>query len=75
MRLYYSCYYDGNECKKVVPKVDKKGNVIEESHKDLQERYEHVCSEHVIKEGWDICEGCERNFSMGFCHGNLKIKY
>lgn len=62
MRLYYTCSYDGKECSNVIPKIDEKGNVIEEQHHN------------VVENSWDICERCDRNYSLGSCYGNLKIK-
>lgn len=61
MRIYYNCYYDGNECDKVIPKIDEQGNIIEEKHHK------------VIENSWDVCESCNRNYSLGSCHGILKI--
>lgn len=61
MRIYYSCCYDGNECDKVIPRVDEKGNILEEKHHKQMEN------------GWDVCEKCDRNFCLGSCHGVLKL--
>jgi len=74
MKAYYSCYYDGNECEKAIPKFNDEGYLIPESNKEIKKKYSHIISEHTLEEGWDICDNCPRNFSMsGCCHGNLKM--
>ena len=60
MRIYYECHYDGNECDKVTPKLDK--TTIIEPEKDG-----------YSLEGWKICTECERNYSIGSCRGRLCI--
>ena len=74
MRLYYACYYDGRECDKEIPKLDKNGTVIQPSNKEIKEKYKHIISEITLNESWDACDKCERNFSIGgYCHGRLNI--
>ena len=76
MRLYYSCYYDGNKCHKVIPYIDEKGDIIEESHEKIQAKYGNIRSKESIENSWDVCDNCKRNFSIsGGCHGILKIEY
>ena len=74
MRVYYNCYYDGRECKKVIPKLDKNGTVIQPSNKEIKEKYGHFLTEKTLDESWDACDKCDRNFSIsGCCFGRLKI--
>ena len=44
MRVYYSCYYDGKECKNAIPKFDDKGNLIPESNDKIKEKYTDLYS-------------------------------
>lgn len=74
IRLVYTCSYDGNVCDKATPKVDDEGYFIPESNKELFEKYSKVIADHVLEEGWDICENCPRNYSMGKPHGVLKCE-
>lgn len=74
MRVYYSCYYDGKECDKTVPKFDDKGYLIPEPNDKIKIKYGHFLAEHYLDECWDVCDKCERNCTIGgCCYGRLKI--
>lgn len=74
MRLYYTCRYDGKECKKVIPKLDENGYVIQPPNDKIKERYGHFLADFVLNESWDACDKCERNCCMsGCCYGRLKM--
>ena len=74
MRVYYNCYYDGRECKKVIPKLDKNRTVIQPSNKEIKKKYGHFLSEELLNKSWDACDKCERNYCINdCCNGILKI--
>lgn len=74
MRVYYSCYYDGKECKNAIPKFDDKGNLIPESNDKIKEKYGHFIAESYLNKCWDVCDKCDRNYTIGgCCYGRLKI--
>lgn len=73
-KLVYTCSYDGNLCDKVIPKFDEEGCLIPESNKELFEKYGHVVAHDILERGWDICDKCPRNFSMGHPYGKLKCE-
>ena len=73
MRAYYSCYYDGKECDKTVPKLDKDGYLIKESNKEIKKKYGHFLSKELLDNSWDVCDKCDRNYSIsGCCYGRFK---
>ena len=74
IKMVYACIYDGKLCEQVIPKFDDDGYLIPESNKELFEKYGHTVTSDVLESGWDICDNCPRNFSMGHPYGKLKCE-
>ena len=74
MKLCYKCHYDGFKCDKATPRFE--GNeLIPESNAMIKERYKDKISERSLDYGWDHCDSCERNCSMGgTCYGVLVVE-
>lgn len=53
MKLAYKCGWDGNICDKVIPRVDKEGNILEEP----AVYYEAIAED---MRGWSVCSNCGR---------------
>lgn len=73
MRAYYICHYDGKECGKAIPKFDDKGYLIPEPNEKIKEQYGNVVAPLTLDRGWDVCDKCDRNYSLGMCYGKLQI--
>lgn len=75
LKFCYVCSYDGCKCDKVTPRF--KGNILlNESHKEISERYTGLINEDTLNNSWDACEHCDRNHTIsGFCYGNLAFDY
>lgn len=70
-KLCYVCGYDGNKCNKAVVNVSR-GILIPPPNNEIKARLKGIIAEHVLDEAWDICEKCERNYSISCgIHGNL----
>ena len=75
IKLCYVCGYDGKKCEKAVVNVSK-GVVLQPTNEKIKERLKGRIAEHVLESAWDICDGCQRNFSISCgTHGNLAFDY
>ena len=73
LKLCYKCHYDGNKCDREIPKFTENAELIPPSNKKIKEKYERICS--GTDDGWDACDGCPRNYSMGVvCWGRLAVE-
>ena len=76
IKMVYKCQYDGSVCDKAIPKFDDEGYLIPESNKELFEKYHNKIADRFLEDGWDICDNCKRNHSMGgVCYGTLDQMY
>lgn len=74
-KLCYVCSYDGNKCNKAVVNVSK-GIIIPPQNNEIKKRLKGIIAESVLEEAWDICEKCERNYSLSCgTHGKLALEY
>ena len=73
VRMVYICSHDGNICDMTKPKFDEEGYLIPESSKNLLESGA-ITEDDRFELGWDICEKCPRNYSLGHPYGKLKCE-
>jgi hypothetical protein len=75
IKLCYACGYDGKKCEKAVVNVSK-GVLLQPTNEKIKERLSGRIEKGGLDCAWDICDGCERNYSLSAgTHGNLAFDY